>query len=161
MNTNISFNKRRFALADVRSAVIMTLLCVFSYACASDSDVAATFSIEIGERHPVLVDHKRKLVSHVGEKTVERIDVYPETGMGYRSHIFSIPNGFVFVDWNGTWYYLSRQGVLQKKEWKWMEELPKDYLYSFVYSDGKWVQKQLGAEQLSADLVYRIKDPAE
>lgn len=161
MNTEQISNSMRSALNDLPCAVIIALLCVFSCACALDNAASATFSIEIGERHPVLVDHKRKLVSQIGDKIIERIDIYPETGMGYRSHVFSTQTGFVFIDWNGTWIHFSRQGALLKKEWKWMEDIPRDYLYSFEYSEGKWAQKRLGAEQLTADQVYRIKDPAE
>ena len=56
------------------------------------------------------------------------------------------------------WYEIEMTtGEISGGEWNWKEDLPKNYLGSFIYEKGNYELKETGFP--SKEEVYRFKDP--
>ena len=112
-------------------------------------------------QHPIFVDHERKLVTvDKNGKTIDELDLYPDTGDGCDSYLFDSGSKFVLVDCNGHWFGIEKKtGELKSEGWKWNEKLPDIHLGKFIQSDGEVNYLFSSVTDFELTEVYRHKDP--
>jgi len=99
------------------------------------------------------------IVLENGNKRIDEIKGYTDTGKGCNSHLFEDENKFILIECNGTIYNIQNNGgKIEKEVWSWMNELPKNYVWTFERQKGKDEYKLVKNDYPNKEDVHKTKD---
>ncbi len=115
-------------------------------------------SVEMTNRHPILIDHDRVLVATVGDEEIDRERLCSDRGSGSPLHYVrgGDTNTTVAVDANGIWYRVTRRGI-KKTGWHWMKQLPDGVVHRIALDDSRRY-KDTPVDNVDLKDVYKHKD---
>jgi len=137
-------------------------LAIILVGCNTTVEEIKTSDIKIFkiDKHPFLVDHKKKLVVELPDKSVNEILLYSDLGSGCNSHLFEDEKYFVLIDCNGQKCLIDKKiGTITKPEWTWQEPLPEKYICTYTRDIGD-EYKRIQLKPTMKD-VYKFKDPGD
>jgi hypothetical protein len=129
------------------------------YGCQS-SNAKIEISIIKEEEHPVLVDHSRILLVKNRGEVINKIKLYPETGLGQTTVIVDNMNKYTVIDCNGFWYEINKvNGEVIELGWKWLSSLPDGHIIKYKYNRKTGRHDSILIDDIELSDVYRLKDP--
>lgn len=142
---------------------IITLI-ILSLSCTkrvvSDESCVKVMHVQ---QHPFLIDHNRVLVTLNFEgDTIDSVNLYPDTGNGCETHVFSVENQLIATDCNGFWYTIDKSDMKIKNDgWKWEFELPKNYIGTLIYdkyTNDYTLEKKTSGIGMKDVYLYKVPD---
>lgn len=118
-------------------------------------------TIKISNKHPFLVDHRRKLIIKKNNKIVTKQTLYPDNGSRVPLTVFKVGEKLTFVDCNGYWYELDTlNNTFKTIDWFWEKALPDNYIGTFRFRrEDHENDSFLKEKTVNIDNVYLFKDP--
>lgn len=143
--------------------ILIIALTILSIGCTKNAaGDESCIKVMLIQQHPFLIDHDRILVTlNFDGDTIDRINLYPDTGIGCETHVFSHDNQLIAIDCNGFWYSIDKYDMKIRNEgWKWEYKLPKNYIgtmtFNKITNDYTLVKKASG---IGSQDVYKHKNP--
>jgi len=143
----------------MKSIPLIIIIALLFFGCAKEKLEWKSVKIVSADNHPFLIDHNRKLIiSNRDKKELDSAKLYSDPGEGCNSYLFEKKSNFILVDCNGSWFDIDKKnGKINPEVWKWKKSLPKNYIGTFIYKDGKY--EMIKEKSLSIENVYKYKDP--